>query len=51
MKLLANWRDVLRRAWSIRLTIPAARFSRLEVALPLLDGVIDVTDGLRRCPP
>ena len=46
MKLLANWRDVLRRAWSIRLMILAGLLSGAEIALPLLDGVFEIPRGL-----
>jgi hypothetical protein len=35
MRLLDNWRDVLRKAWSIRLLVLAGVLSGLEVALPL----------------
>lgn len=35
MRLLANWRDVLRKAWSIKFLIVAGLLSGLEVALPL----------------
>lgn len=45
MSLLPNWRDVLRRAWSVRLMILAAILSGLEVALPYLQGVIDFPPG------
>ncbi|GLS29971.1 hypothetical protein SAMN04488498_104324 [Mesorhizobium albiziae] len=45
MKLVANWRRVLRRAWSIRLIIAAGALSGAEVALPILDGVIDIPRG------
>ncbi len=34
MKLLADWRDILHRAWSIRLMIIAGLLSGIEVALP-----------------
>ncbi len=34
MKLLADWREILRRAWSIRLMIVAGLLSGIEVALP-----------------
>lgn len=34
--LITNWRDVLRKAWSIRLLIAAGILSGAEVALPLL---------------
>lgn len=46
MRLVANWRDVLRYAWSIRLYILAGLFSGLEVALPILDQFIDIPRGL-----
>jgi hypothetical protein len=48
MKLVANWRAVLRCAWSIRLMILAGLLSGVEVALPLLDGVNEARarDGL-----
>jgi hypothetical protein len=34
MKLIPNWRAVLRRAWSIRLAALAAVLSGVEIALP-----------------
>lgn len=34
MKLVWNWREVLRKAWSVRLMILAAVLSGVEVALP-----------------
>lgn len=34
--LVHNWRDVLRRAWSVRLIIFAGFLSGLEVALPYM---------------
>lgn len=46
MRLLADWREVLRRAWSIRLMILAALLSGLEVFLPLIDGYVDIPRGL-----
>ena len=33
MTLVANWRAVLRRAWSVRLMLVAAVLSAAEVAL------------------
>ena len=36
MRLLDNWRDVLRRAWSVRLIILAAILSGIEAALLFL---------------
>lgn len=35
MKLYANWREILRKAWSIRLMLLAAVLSGVEVAVPL----------------
>ncbi len=35
MKLIANWREILRYAWSIRLMILAGILSGVEVILPL----------------
>jgi polyferredoxin len=34
MRLVWNWREILRRAWSIRLMLLAALLSGFEVALP-----------------
>lgn len=44
--LVSNWRDVLRKAWSVRLMILAGLLSGLEVALPLIDGVYEIPRGL-----
>lgn len=44
--LVSNWRDVLRKAWSVRLMILAGLLSGLEVALPLIDGLYDIPRGL-----
>lgn len=46
MKLVANWRDVLRHAWSVRLLILAGVLSGVEVALPLLDGLLPIPQGV-----
>lgn len=35
MKLIENWRDVLRKAWSMRLMLLAAMLSGVEIVLPL----------------
>jgi hypothetical protein len=35
MSLTHNWRDILRKAWSIRLMILAGLLSGIEVVLPL----------------
>jgi len=34
MKLLSNWRNILKKAWSIRLLVIAGLLSGLEVILP-----------------
>lgn len=35
IKLIDEWRDVIKKAWSVRLIIAAALMSGIEVALPL----------------
>jgi hypothetical protein len=46
MKPVANWRAVLRRAWSIRLMLLAGLLWGAEVALPLLDGILPIPPGI-----
>lgn len=36
MKLYDNWREILRRSWSLRFIILAGVLSGCEVALPLI---------------
>ena len=36
MHLLDNWRDLLRKAWSVRLAILSAGLSAMEFALPFV---------------
>jgi hypothetical protein len=38
--LVQDWRRVLRRAWSIRLSLLAAVFTAAEVLVPLLSDVL-----------
>lgn len=38
MKLVANWRRVVRKAWSVRLMLLAAFLSAVEVGLGLTDA-------------
>lgn len=38
MKLLDNWRDVLRSAWSVKLNMLAIIFACAEVILPMMTG-------------
>lgn len=45
-KLVWNWRQILRYAWSIRLLIVAGLLSGAEVALPLLQSVLPVPPGV-----
>lgn len=47
MRLIDNWRRVLKRAWSVRILALAAVFSGLEVALPFFDGTLPLTDRQR----
>lgn len=42
MRIVANWRAVLKHAWSVRLLLIAAVLSGAEVALPLLDGLLPI---------
>lgn len=42
MRLVANWRRVVRRAWSVRLLFVAGALSGLEFALPYLDGYLPI---------
>ena len=42
MKLLPNWRAVLRKAWSARLMLLDALFSGAEIAWPFLEGFVPV---------
>lgn len=46
MKLIPEWRDVLRKAWSLRLMALAGLLSGLEVAMPYLDGILPIPTGL-----
>jgi len=46
MRLIPNWRDVLRRAWSIRFVVIAGVLQGVEVALPLIDQVVAIPAGL-----
>lgn len=46
MKLVADWRRVLTRAWSIRWMAAAAVFSGIEVAVPFLDGYLSLPPRL-----
>ncbi|WP_455296516.1 DUF7940 domain-containing protein [Brucella pituitosa] len=45
MKLVSDWRRVLRYAWSIRLLLAAAILSGLEVVLPYLGDAFPIPTG------
>lgn len=36
--IIGNWREVLKKAWSIKFMLLSAVFSGLEAALPYLDN-------------
>ncbi len=40
MRLVSDWRHVLRKAWSVRLIVLAALLSGLEVVLPFFGEFI-----------
>ncbi len=46
MKLIDNWKQVLQKAWSIRLIILTGFFSGLEVAVPYLEHALPIPTGL-----
>lgn len=46
MRLVQDWKRVLQRAWSVRLMLIAAILSGLEVAMPYLDGYVDIPPRL-----
>ena len=39
MNLIANWKDVFAKSWSIRLALLSAALSAIELALPLFNTV------------
>ncbi len=43
--LIKNYRQVIRRAWSIRLIVVAGILSGCEVALPIIDQFISIPRG------
>lgn len=47
MTLITNWKEVLKKAWSIKFAIAAAVFSGLEAVFMALEGTVpDVPQGL-----
>jgi hypothetical protein len=45
MRLLEDWKDVLTKAWSVRLMVVAALLSGMEVALPFMVDIISIPRG------
>jgi len=46
MKLISNWRAVLKHAWSIKLIILAGILSGAEIALPLIQDLLPIPRGV-----
>jgi hypothetical protein len=46
LMLIPNWRDVVKKAWSMRLMALAGALSGLEFALPYLDGLLPIPPGI-----
>jgi len=44
--LIPNWRDVIKKAWSMRLMLLAGLLSGAEITLPLLDGILPIPPGV-----
>lgn len=45
MQLLADWKTVLRKAWSVRLLLVAAALSAIEVGLTFVREFLPVPPG------
>ena len=45
MKLLSNWRAVIRHAWCLRLIVLCFVLNAMEVSVPLLHGLLPVPQG------
>lgn len=45
MRLVANWRRVLRYAWSVRLIILAGLLTGIEALLPLFPDLFGLSPG------
>lgn len=46
MKLDGEWRSILRYAWSVRLMVVAGVFAGLQAALPIVNLVVYIPQGL-----
>lgn len=45
MRLRSDWRDILRKAWSVRLIVLATVLTGLEAALPFLPEIAYLPAG------
>lgn len=45
IQLHVNWMNILKNAWSIRFIVMGMTFSGAEVALPIIDQVVDIPRG------
>lgn len=46
IRLNDDWKYIVKKAWSIRLMAVAAVLSGVEIAMPMLDGIVDMPRGL-----
>lgn len=46
MTPVADWKEVLTKAWSVRWIVAAALLSGLEVALPIIAGQLEVAKAV-----
>lgn len=46
MRLVDNWRKVIKHAWSMRLMLLAGALSGAEIALPILDEFLPIPRGV-----
>jgi hypothetical protein len=46
VRLIPNWKDVLIYGWNARLIALAAALTGLEVAVPYLDNLVPIPQGL-----
>lgn len=46
MRLIWNWRPVLKKAWSVRFLAFSILFSGVETALPYTHGILPIPNGV-----
>lgn len=46
MKMIDDWKRILKRAWSVRLMVLAAILSGVEVCLSFLGGIPGIAQGV-----